>query len=226
MPNYRSISILPVLCKIIEIVTHSQLMHYFNVIKLFTTQQYGFREISYTELAALELMERNINNINKTFFGKYIYSDFSKAFHNLDHNILLCKITFYRLDDKVINLLRSYLNQFVQLSNIKSNHHLISVVYHRDLQPDLFLFNIVIIDLTSVTAKFDLVMYAAVMYAADTILIFILGNFGPTHNAKQLEQNINEKISKVATWLKSNIQKLNVSKSKCFFSRLFLNLIL
>ena len=52
------------------------------------------------------------------------------------------------------------------------------------------------------------------MYADDTTLISTLENFGPTNNAKELEQNINDEISKVATWLQCNRLKLNVSKSK------------
>ena len=129
MSNYRPISILPVLSKIIESVMHSQLMHYFSKNKLFSTQQYGFRPNRSTELAALELMDRNIDNMNKSRCPINIYVDLSKAFDSLDHNILLSKLKFYGLDDKAINLLRSYLSnrdQFVQLDNIKSNHHLIS----------------------------------------------------------------------------------------------------
>ena len=40
--NYRPISILPVMSKIVEYVMHSQLMHYFTSNKLFSSQQYGF----------------------------------------------------------------------------------------------------------------------------------------------------------------------------------------
>ena len=43
---------------------HSQLMHYFTSNKLSSSQQYGFRANRSTELAALELMDRNINNMN------------------------------------------------------------------------------------------------------------------------------------------------------------------
>ena len=52
------------------------------------------------------------------------------------------------------------------------------------------------------------------MYADDTTLIFTLENFGPTNNAKELEQNINEEISKIVTWLQSYKLKLNISKSE------------
>ena len=66
MSNYRPISILPVLSKIIQSVMHLQLMHYFSENKLFSTQQYIFRPNRSTELAALELMDRNIDNMNKS----------------------------------------------------------------------------------------------------------------------------------------------------------------
>ena len=127
----RTLVVIPVLSKIIECVMHSQLMHYYSENKLFSTQQYGFRPNRSTELAALELMDQNIDNMNKSRCRINIYIDLSKAFDSLDHNILMSKLNFYELDDKATNLdlLRSYLSnrdQFVQLGNIKSNHQLIS----------------------------------------------------------------------------------------------------
>ena len=204
MSNYRPISKLPVLSKTIESVMHSQLMHYFSKNKLFSTQQYGFRPNRSTELAALELMDRNIDNMNKGRCPINIYVDLSKTFDSLDHKILLSKLKYYGLDDKAINLLRSYLsnrNQFVQLGNIKSNLHLIS--------RGIPLGSVIGPLLTNATAKFD-----HVMYTDDTTLISTLENFGPTNNVKELEQNINDEICKVATWLQCNKLKLNVSKSK------------
>ena len=214
MSNYRPISVLPVLSKIIESVMHSQLMHYFSENKLLSTQQYGFRPNRSTELAGLELMDRNIDNMNNSRCPINIYVDLSKAFDSLGHNILLPKLKFYGLDDKAINVLRSYLSnrdQFVQLGNIKSNHHLISRGIPQGSVIGPLLFNIVIDDVTNVdaTAKFD-----HGMYADDTTLISTLENFGPTNNAKELEQNINDEISKVVTWLQCNKLKLNVSKSR------------
>ena len=94
MSNYRPTSILPVLSKIIGSVMYSQLMHYFSENKLFSTQQNGFRPNRSTELAALELMDRNIDNMNKSRCSINIYVDLSKAFDSLDHNILLSKLKF------------------------------------------------------------------------------------------------------------------------------------
>ena len=55
------------------------------------------------------------------------------------------------------------------------------------------------------------------MDADDTTLISTLQNFGPTNNAKELEQYINDEISKAVTYLQSNKVKLNVSPCKSKF---------
>ena len=51
--NYRPISILPAISKIIEKVIYGQIYHYFSQNKLFSDSQYGFRHGHSTELAAL-----------------------------------------------------------------------------------------------------------------------------------------------------------------------------
>ena len=93
--------------KIVEYVMHSQLMHYFTSNKLFSCQQYGFRANRSTELAALELMDRNINNMNKNITPINIYVDLSKAFDCLNHDILLSKLRFYGLRDDALSLLKN-----------------------------------------------------------------------------------------------------------------------
>ena len=50
--NYRSISVLPVISKIIERVLHSQLHVYLNQHNLLYNHQYGFRKQHSAELAA------------------------------------------------------------------------------------------------------------------------------------------------------------------------------
>ena len=56
--NSRPITVLPVVSKVFETVIHEQLSDYFSSKNLFSAQQYGFRKNSSTELAALELIDR------------------------------------------------------------------------------------------------------------------------------------------------------------------------
>ena len=129
MKNYRPISILPVVSKIIENVMHTQLTDYFTLNKLFTSQQYGYRENRSTELAALELMDRNLDNMNRnlTPVNVYIYSldsgsgavllmlDLSAAFDTIDHGILLSRLnSLYGISGDALDWFKSYLSNRVQ----------------------------------------------------------------------------------------------------------------
>ena len=79
--NYRPISILPAISKIIEKVIYGQMYCYFSQNKLFSDSQYGFRHEHSTELAALELVDR-INTVldnNETPIS--IFLDLSKPFN-------------------------------------------------------------------------------------------------------------------------------------------------
>ena len=64
MKNYRPIFRLPVVSKIIENVIHTQ-FEILTLNKLFISHQYGYRVNRSTEIAALALMDRNIDNMNK-----------------------------------------------------------------------------------------------------------------------------------------------------------------
>ena len=61
------ISVLPTISKIFENVMQTQLMEYFTSHNLLASQHYGCRSNRSTELATLELMDRNVNCIKSKF---------------------------------------------------------------------------------------------------------------------------------------------------------------
>ena len=127
--NYRPISVLPVISKIFESVIHEQLSEYFIANDLFCPQQYGFRKNSSTELAALELLDRVLGQMDKHKIPINFHIDLSKAFDSLRHDILLDKLSYYGITHPAKKLIESYLSnrkQFVQISNIKSTMRLVS----------------------------------------------------------------------------------------------------
>ncbi len=65
-----------------------QVYIYFKDNKLLYNHQYGFREGHSTELAALELVDRVIQEMDDGETAFNIYLDISKAFDTLDHSIL------------------------------------------------------------------------------------------------------------------------------------------
>ena len=93
LDNYRPISILPVLSKIVERLLHDQLTQYLYDNNIIFSSQYGFRSGHSTELAAAELVDKIMFNLDTHKSYLSCYMDLSKAFDCLDHEILLAKLS-------------------------------------------------------------------------------------------------------------------------------------
>ena len=97
--NYRPISLLPTISKVIEHLFAIQLSDYFEENTLFAPNQYGFRMGHSTEHAALDLVDRIVTQMDTNETPINIFVDLSKAFVTIDHNILIDKLNYYGLDD-------------------------------------------------------------------------------------------------------------------------------
>ena len=116
--------------KIFETVICDQLSHYLESNNLFCPQQYGFTKNSPTELAALEVIDSLLNQLNKHKIPINLYLDLAKAFDSLNHDILLDKLACYGVQNKAKDLLESYLSnrrQFGQIREIVSKIKAISM---------------------------------------------------------------------------------------------------
>ncbi len=118
--NYRPISLLPTLSKLLEKVVLKQSESHLNKYDLTYPHQYGFRKGHQTSYSVLRLSNliNTAKNAKKAQLS--IFADVKKAFDSANHDILLHKVNFYGLP---VEFFRSYLSnrsQFVQFNDTRS----------------------------------------------------------------------------------------------------------
>ena len=90
--NYRPISILPIITKILEKHIHTHLYKYLQDYNLISTNQSGFRPNHSCETALHHMMDRWLHAIEKGQYTGSVFIDLSKAFDCIDHGLLLSKL--------------------------------------------------------------------------------------------------------------------------------------
>ena len=93
--NYRPISILPLVSKIIEKSIHFQIEGFLNKKKLIDMYQSGFRTNNSTGLCLAQLLGFVATAIDKQMHTGMILVDFQKEFVTLDHGVLLEKMNYF-----------------------------------------------------------------------------------------------------------------------------------
>ncbi|CAF4140786.1 unnamed protein product [Rotaria magnacalcarata] len=118
--NFRPISLLPVLSKILEKAVADQLITYLERNNLISNCQYGYRHHLSTELALVKLTEEIYNAVENKEICLLATLDLSKAFDTVNPELLLQKLTEINVET---TWFKSYLSdrvQSVKLNNIVS----------------------------------------------------------------------------------------------------------
>ena len=126
--NYRPISVLPAISKIMERIMYDQLYNYLTKFELLSDSQFGFRKSHSTAKALLNCTNDWYMNLDRKMFNLAVLVDLKKAFYTVDHQILLRKLELYGIKEEALTLLKSYLtnrNQKCQIKNSFSTERLI-----------------------------------------------------------------------------------------------------
>ena len=118
--NYRPISLLPVISKIIEKVVHDQTNAFLSDENILYNYQSGFRANHSTNLCLSFLTDKILKGFDEGLLTGMILIDLQKAFDTIDHEILLQKLKDIRFSKGTLQWFRSYLSERIFLVNIES----------------------------------------------------------------------------------------------------------
>lgn len=93
--NYRPISLLPILSKVVEKCISRRITHYFESNVLFSNRQFGFREGRSTVLGIQDLLSEIMDAFESRHYHIARFFDLSKAFDCVSHEILINKLKCY-----------------------------------------------------------------------------------------------------------------------------------
>ena len=120
--NYRPISILPTVSKLIEKWVESKFSKYLNEYNLLHQSQSGFRSKHSTESAIVRMIDSWLKAVNDGKLTGCVMVDFRKAFDLVDRKILLNKLKCYKCDVNCLSWFESYLSNRTQRVSLNNNH--------------------------------------------------------------------------------------------------------
>ena len=204
--NYRPVSILSTLSKIMERAVHSQLNCYLEERGILCENQSGFRGGFSTDSCLIGLSDYIKGEIGKGNLVGMVLIDLQKAFDTVNHGILLDKLRAIGISSSSVSWFESYLTnrmQCVEVDGTRSEFLPITcgVPQGSILGPQLFL--IYINDMNaSIRCRLSL-------YADDSALLF------SHRSAEVIGKSLSDALSNCKRWLVDNKLSLHLGKTEC-----------
>jgi hypothetical protein len=208
--NYRPISIINTIAKILEKIVAKKLLLHLGQNNLLYPHQYGFLPNRSTEQCLVQIINYATKALNEGMYCIGVYLDLKKAFDVCSRSILLKKLKKMGIDGLAHAWFSSYLSgrsQRVDINGVLSDPMDldVSVIQGSILGPILFL--CYINDFWTATKLFS------VLYADDTTCL-------AKHNSlKDLTTLVNSELQKIANWFLANKMAVNTAKTKFIIFR-------
>ena len=211
--NFRPISLLPVISKVLEKLVHKRVYRFLLQSQILFESQYGFRSGHNTTNAVTEMIGNVLKGFENNEVTVALYLDLSKAFDTLKHSTLLSKLETYGIRGVALNWFESYLmnrSHYVKYNGTKSHPNDMPLEYGVPqgsvLGPLLYL--IFCNDFYK-----SMEFCKTIMYADDT-------NMYVTHkSAREALTMLKHDFDTAIDWFKANKLSLNLNKTNYMIFR-------
>lgn len=209
--NYRPISVISVMAKILEKLINVRLINFFSKYNTLSTSQFGFRQNLSTEDAIIALTSLTVNHVDSGRKCLAVFLDLKKAFDTVSVPILVQNLHNVGVRGIPLKLLSDYLSNRktrVKIGSIISSESTVTygVPQGSVLGPTLFLAYI------NGLCGLQIEGGDIFSYADDTAIVFSADDW------EQLKNRVETGLVKIASWLNKNLLTLNVLKTNyiCF----------
>ena len=212
--NYRPVSNIPFIAKVIEKAVASQFVAYLIDQNLYDPMQSAYRSCHSTETALLKLQNDTLSFFNERKAVLLVLLDLSAAFDTVDHNILLQRLKFhFSVTGSALEWFTSYLHGWtsrVSISGVLSDPQTLKFGVPQGSVLGPILFSIYITPISEIFRKYNL---QYIIYADDIQIYAPFDPRSPEDFQKTLH-SISECVIEIEKWMSLNFLKVNSSKTE------------
>lgn len=209
--EFRPISLVPVMSKIVEHIIKDQVMMFLNQNNLLNSFQSGFRAGHSTTSLLIGLTDSIRRIVDRDNVGVLLSLDLSKAFDNISHAILIRKLcNYFGFSFSACKLIYSYLSgrrQFVHCNDSNSECLAVTSGVPQGSVIGPLLFMLYMNDFFTVLRGFEC---DAFVFADDIQLLFS----GHLQLIDVFEYDINLLLSNISAWMNNSSLSINSAKTK------------
>ena len=209
--NYRPVSNLSYISKLVERVIAAQINSHLSTNGLINKYQSAYKARHSTESALLKIQNDILINRAKGLPTALVLLDLSAAFDTIDHDILLQRLfSWYGVTGVALNWFQSYLTnrtQSVKISDCLSDEQVLQYGVPQGSVLGPLLFTLYTTPLSKIIGKSNCSHH---LYADDTQIYIELNPKAPQKAISHLQACLNE----VQLWMSGNLLKLNPDKTE------------
>ena len=214
LKNYRPISNLSTISKLLEKAIYQQLNDYLNSNELYCEVQSGYRKGHSCETLLIKLNDDLIKEADKNNFVALLLLDLSAAFDAVDHGILLHKLqSLYGIKSHALKWFKSYLANRTFSVSIRKTDSSIEIVLYGVPQGSILgpiLFILYTKEVSDIVHKYSMQLK---LYADDSTLYMKL-NPANTSDINFVISTIQSCLCEIKNWMTNNYMKLNEDKTQ------------